>query len=656
MDRFCTQIRSVLLGMVALALLAAGTAPPVSALTLDARAAADAAAGAVRATGRVIEASPERGPGGARMTRVVLADNAGNEVARFLVPGGRDGAVQWVAEGAPAFVVGERVDVALSPSPIGPTVIELPGGMEAVRRLAPAPGGASGEAFSRAASDLALGVSSVTDLAPSLGGAVPDDPTLVTVKGSGFGATQDDSRVTFQGVFERVDAAVLSWSEQEIVCRVPAPGLKGSPQVLSGPIKVWTASGGWSDGDQFVGGARFSVLYQWAGDSWLPARLPIAIYVNPGSSPFGDALGNLVVDAASQWNVPGSYARLEFRGLTAAVGGSHDAPATPRDGRNTVIWRDTWAYQPAILAITWSAIDTLTFERQEVEMEINGTRGWTTDPEGEPNKFDLVSTLTHEFGHWLRLGHTQSVPSVMSAFISPGDRRRQISVGDSFGASWIHASYGVATVPDAIASGQALDLPVTAFDREGKPRDGLFKGVIETRAIALDPRSPPPGPFDPPLAALPVGDVNANADTDIDGHTTMTLPGLPGGRYRIETFVENQFVRPAAILRVGLVPVLPTPAIALSGVSPQPLMPGVRGRARFTLPASADITLDLFDARGRRVREVAAGRFSAGPHEVVLDALGADGRTLSSGVYFLRLSAPAGAGFSPQTSRLVVLR
>ncbi|MEP7027738.1 MAG: matrixin family metalloprotease [Candidatus Eisenbacteria bacterium] len=654
--RLGSRIRSTLLGMAAAVLLASALSGPAAGLTLDARAAADAAARAVRASGRVAQASPERGPGGARLTRVVLEDDSGHETARFLVPGGREGRFQWVAEGAPVFVVGERVDVALSPSPIGPTVLELPGGPEAVRRLAPAPGGTSGEAYSRAADAGVAASSTVQDLVPSIGGAVPDDPTLVTVKGSGFGATQADSRVTFQGIFERVDAPVISWTDQQIVCRVPAPGLKGSPQVLSGPIKVWTASGGWSDGDPFTGGARFSVLYQWAGDFWRPAHLPIAIYVNPGASMFGAALGGLVIDASSQWNVPGSYARLEYRGLTQAVGGSHGDPATPPDGRNTVVWRDTWGYQPAILAITWSSIDTLTLEREEVEMEINGTREWTLDPEGEPNKFDLVSTLTHEFGHWLRLGHTQSVPSVMSAFISPGDRRRQISVADAFGASWIHPSYGVASVPDSISTGAALTFPVTAFDREGKPLAAASRGGIEARAIALIPAAVLPGVLDSAMIASPVADAHADRDADLEGHTAMTLPGLPDGLYRIETFVESRLVRPAAIVRVGPAPRAPVLAFALSAVSPQPLLPGTRARVRFTLPARAEIRLDLFDARGRRVREVAAGNFASGGHDVALETVGADGRELSSGVYFLRLAATGGASFPPFTSRVVVLR
>jgi len=550
------------------------------------------------------------------------------------------------------------VDVALSPSPLGPTVLELPGGMEAVRRLAPAPGGANGEAFSRAAGPAVVTgtTSAVTDLLPANGGAVPDDPELVTVSGTGFGDMQADSRVTFQGIFERVDAQVVSWSDNQIICRVPAPGLLGVPQVLSGPIKVWTVAGGWSDGDEFVGGARFSVLYQWAGDSWPTARLPIAIWVNPGASQFGDGLGELVGEAAAQWNVPGSYARLEYRGLTAAVGGSHSDPNTPRDGRNTVIWRDAWPYQNAIIALTWSAIDTLTFERQEAETEINGGRSWTLDPETDPNSFDLLSTMTHEFGHWLRLGHTQSVPSVMAAFISAGDRRREVSIGDAFGASWIHPSYGVAGVPPALDSGTALTAAVTAFDREGTPRPGLFRGVIEVRAIPLPPNATAPAALDPPLATSPAVDVNADLDTDLEGRTTATLPGLADGLYRIETFVENQFVRPASIVRVGLAPVPTTPALALSSVTPSPLTPGVRGVVRFSLPSAADVTLDLYDARGRRVREVAAARYAAGPHSVAFETMGADGRDLSSGVYFLRLTAMAGASFAPQTARVVVLR
>lgn len=634
MARTTFQSFSLMLGLA----LAAG---PAGAMTLDP--ALPSSGSLTRARGRVLALRPDAA---ARRTEVVLGDEVGREILRFSVLGARVGRIQWVAEGAPEFVLGEQVEVLLSSTPAGFTVAALPEGESAVRRLAPAPWGASGETFGRSA----LGIpSTVTELLPSLGGAVPDDPGSVIVRGTGFGEAQGDSRVTFQGIFERVDAEVSSWSDQAITCRIPAPGLFGWPQVLSGPIKVWTADGGWSDGDPFAGGSRFSVLYQWAGDSWPDARLPIAVWVNPAGSPYGEGLATLATQASSQWNVPGAYAQFVYRGLTAANGGSHDT--APKDGRNTVIWRNEWQYNPAILALTWSSIDTLTHEREEVEMEINGTRPWTLDPEGEPNKFDLVSTMTHEFGHWLRLGHTQSVPSVMSAFASAGERRRQISAGDSWGASWIHPSYGVNVAPGAIASEAAIEVAVTALDREGKPLPGLFRGAIEVKAIRLVPGEIPDA-LEAPLARLPEGDVNANLDTDFDGHTGATLAGLADGRYRIETTVDNRFVRPTVFVQVGEAPGPVATPLGLSGVTPSPLVPGTRGRASFTLPSEADVTLDLFDARGRRVRTIAAGRFAAGPHEAFLETTGRDGTKLASGVYFLRL---AGGTFAPRTSRVVIL-
>src|SRR5689334_13822989 len=118
-------------------------------------------------------------------------------------------------------------------------------------------------------------------------------------------------------------------------------------------------------------------------------------------------------------------------------------------------------------------------------MEINGTRPWTLDPENNPGAFDLPSTLCHEFGHWLRLGHTQRVASVMTAFIGPGDRRRQISVADGFGASWIHPSYGVVTAPDSVARGAPVPLALGAFDREGRGRAGVPASRVLVRAVAL---------------------------------------------------------------------------------------------------------------------------------------------------------------------------
>lgn len=643
--------RAALAAGLGLALLAPTSA---GALSVAAPAAPGAGVVAERASGRVARAESAYDADGVLRTHVVLEGAGGAVTARFSVPGGVDGGDRWVVDGVPAFVVGETVEVALAATRGGLTVAE---GEAAVRRLAPAAGGRSGAVYLDAvAVDPAL-APIVSTLAPELSGASPDSPTIVTLRGSRFGATQGDSRVTFQGLFERVDAPVVSWSDTEIRCHVPAPGLLGTPQVLTGSLKVWTAAGGWSDGDPFVGGPRFRILYQWAGDRWARASLPVAVFVNPQGFPWGPASGSIVEAALERWNVPGSYARFEYRGLTGAEAGPHRASgARSGDGRNTVRWRTPWPHNPSWLAVTWSRIDTLTLRRMETDLEVNGELfRWTLEPEADIGAYDLSSTLTHEFGHWLRLGHTQSIASVMLPFFGPGERRRDLSVSDHFGAAWIYPAYGAVVAPAGIASGATLALELAACDREGRPRSGLAATGVVTRLVALPEGAPVPGPLDDALAVDPARAVVAGKATDLDGRTTAEVSGLADGLYRVEVMVEGALVRPAPLVRVGPAPIVAAARPALAGVSPLPLPGGVRGTVRFTLPASAHVRLDLYDPRGARVRAVADRRFPAGANEVALWTRGADGTTLAPGVYFLRLAPVAGAAFAPLTARVVVL-
>ncbi len=79
----------------------------------------------------------------------------------------------------------------------------------------------------------------------------------------------------------------------------------------------------------------------------------------------------------------------------------------------------------------------------------------------------------------------------------------------------------------------------------------------------------------------------------------------------------------------------PAPAATLT-VQPNPFNP--RTEVRLDLPAAGPVTLDLHDARGRRIRRVlAAERLQAGRHALALDGRDARGRPLPSGVYLLVL-------------------
>jgi len=75
--------------------------------------------------------------------------------------------------------------------------------------------------------------------------------------------------------------------------------------------------------------------------------------------------------------------------------------------------------------------------------------------------------------------------------------------------------------------------------------------------------------------------------------------------------------------------------LTLEGVYPNPFNPTLK--VRFSLEAGGDVAIDVFDAQGRRVRNLNAGFLGAGTHEVVWDGADDRGRTVASGLYLVEL-------------------
>ncbi len=75
-------------------------------------------------------------------------------------------------------------------------------------------------------------------------------------------------------------------------------------------------------------------------------------------------------------------------------------------------------------------------------------------------------------------------------------------------------------------------------------------------------------------------------------------------------------------------------------------------RFAFALPRAEDVTLRVFDVQGRLVKTVAKQRFDAGRHAVEWNGTNDQGQSVSSGVYFFRLSA----GKDEATRKLTFLR
>ena len=59
----------------------------------------------------------------------------------------------------------------------------------------------------------------------------------------------------------------------------------------------------------------------------------------------------------------------------------------------------------------------------------------------------------------------------------------------------------------------------------------------------------------------------------------------------------------------------------------------------FTLPEPDNVSLAVYDITGRKVKDILNAHLSAGPHSEKWDGTDNDGNAVSSGVYFLRLSA-----------------
>ena len=110
----------------------------------------------------------------------------------------------------------------------------------------------------------------------------------------------------------------------------------------------------------------------------------------------------------------------------------------------------------------------------------------------------------------------------------------------------------------------------------------------------------------------------------------------PGGEYNylLEITEERVFAYALGSVRV------PTSSLALRQNHPNPVAGSTR--IGFDLPAGGDVTLEVFDVKGRLVRRLVSGTLDARTHTVEWDGRNQRGATVGSGIYFYRLRSPSG--------------
>jgi hypothetical protein len=138
--------------------------------------------------------------------------------------------------------------------------------------------------------------------------------------------------------------------------------------------------------------------------------------------------------------------------------------------------------------------------------------------------------------------------------------------------------------------------------------------------------------------------------------TSWTAPSLSDGQYWWRAWAGDGTLRtdlsqPVAFTVEGISAVgdvvIGGPRLRILGNGS-----GEGSRLELSLPARADVQVDIHDARGARIRRLASESMAGGNRTLVWDGRDGGGRAVSSGVYFVRVSA----GREVMTGRMVIVR
>ncbi|WP_170172566.1 matrixin family metalloprotease [Hymenobacter rigui] len=266
--------------------------------------------------------------------------------------------------------------------------------------------------------------------------------TVLTVSGSGFGASRGTGSVEFRNAddggasYTKVNNDdYVSWSDTRIQVRVPSLSATRNP-AGTGTVRVTTDGQlqATSPGIVTVVFAATNVLDTNTGQRTVPAHRN---FDGAGGMTFRfdpDFAANTA--ASSSWQRALATWRCQT-GVNWTVGATRTKTGVAEDGENSVGFDGSGQLPTGVLGRTTSYYrgcyrpdGTVVFYVQEVDTQFDDATNWQFGPSGPSvAQVDFESVAVHELGHAQQLSHLILPTAIMHYAIARGQRSRTLAAG-----------------------------------------------------------------------------------------------------------------------------------------------------------------------------------------------------------------------------------
>ena len=183
----------------------------------------------------------------------------------------------------------------------------------------------------------------------------------VAITGINFGPTQGSNKVKFfnKSKQQKIPASIVSWSNTQIICTVPANISAGSS-----PVTVTTSDGTSSSYD-----FKAAECFEYNGYKWFGSSPLVRYYINENTSDcYGEGLA--VRRAATSWNNANANFTFQYDGSCYSTNSS-------MNGTNCIMWGTT----SGSLATAYYWYYPSTKEIFECDIVFHDGYTWSTDPD-----------------------------------------------------------------------------------------------------------------------------------------------------------------------------------------------------------------------------------------------------------------------------------